>query len=1556
MDVCVLIPLPSTKTAPFVPSGPPILSRNLNNNMKRTTLALLASGFLLAGPLLGNESTGLGQLGNLPPGIDEAGPLHARDETRDICRLLGGRSDREFTGRPGNLYAAFGAKSRIIWMAGTLKTRSSFFEGAVLEWRPDYVQLQPSAPMGVDGQPVPGVAVEKYCWIGPRDSLWVEHLFTNTSAAGRVVPLSFDLQEVAELKSLDGIVTCKMWAGNREVFGAVSASHPLTFSDGKLRMEVSVPAGKSVSCVVSLAIGADAGKLGRAARPSADSRAESTRYWNRMLTREVPSFDCSDPYLEKLYYFRWWSLLTKLNVGGYGRWSKPLAREGTSEFNSLINYSGAPSTLDLRWMRSPEWAYGNVQSLYGNLHEGKLANHIWPDKLDGDRANYAPALNGTPTDFPYHNFLVKALADIYALHPDKAVLRELWPSLQQATAFYDRELDADHDGLYETYPWSNITGHEWAARFLYFHPFDRLLKYDRTWVPKDDAEAATIADLIEKSVVMRPGMQIPRTAAAMLQLVDQDRTYRQESVDENCYAYVDMKAMADIAGILGEKDARERWLAAAEKTRLQVLARLWDPATGFFYDRDFATKEWARVKSPTGFYPFWAGIGEKDQLPIFKHLFNSAEFWTPFPVPSISMDYPKLAELRKCGWTYWNWYNWPMTTCHVADAVARAAKEFDPSLRSGAAELLLKYTKVHFIEGDLKRPCVSELFDPINGKPNRPTLDYAHSYYIDLILRHVVGIEADPLSEDVRIDPLDLGLERFEARHLWVKGHELTVTWKPGEFAVSVDGRGAATAPRLTPLKVRLGASLSSARRFPAVPGVVIDHVPARTKTYIGSPALAILSDGTYVASHDFFDPGSAETKIGLTDIFSSADRGATWKKLGRVDGAFWSNLFVHKDALYLMGTTKEYGPLVIRRSTDGGRSWTSPLDAKSGLLAEGEFHTAPMPMLAHGGKLWRAIEDASGGKDWGKRFMAMMASVPVDADLLNRTNWTFSNALPSAPAWLNGNLTGWLEGNAVATADGRVLNILRVDAVPFQKAAVISIGADGTTAMFDPKEGFIDLPGGATKFTIRRDPASERAGAKPVWWALANAVPTDLDVQTNKSKVRNTLMLLRSENLKVWERRSIVLQHPDSKKHAFQYVDWLFDGDDIVAVSRTAFDDDEGGAENFHNANYLTFHRFSGFRALSLADAVPLSRSPITNGAEWKNGKPVGLPDAKHPVVERVFIYQPTTQWTFSHHPSLTFFKGRFYAIWSNAQQDEDAPGQRVLMSSSADFKNWPPPHPLVDSVKDEQGVERVLTAAGFHQHDGTLVAYFGNYGPNRETTHLQAVTTTDGEHWSPVREVGLPVNPNHGPQATASGRLIIAGNIAFPWTDDPAGLTGWHMTGIYPADLAPTIKDDPASFWEVANKQGWKAALCEGSFYQTDDGVLQMLLRNTGPQHRQRLWLTQSRDNGANWSAPVETDFSDTDTKFHFGRLPDGRIYYVGSPIGKGRTPLVLSVSRDGVIFDRHFILGDTHYERRRSGRYKDGEYGYPHTMIHDGFLYVIVSRQKEAVEVLRVALGNL
>jgi hypothetical protein len=168
----------------------------------------------------------------------------------------------------------------------------------------------------------------------------------------------------------------------------------------------------------------------------------------------------------------------------------------------------------------------------------------------------------------------------------------------------------------------------------------------------------------------------------------------------------------------------------------------------------------------------------------------------------------------------------------------------------------------------------------------------------------------------------------------------------------------------------------------------------------------------------------------------------------------------------------------------------------------------------------------------------------------------------------------GWLEGNVVETPSGDIWNILRLNADPqVDKAAVVKVADEGRRLTFDPAAGFIDLPGGGHKFTIRRDPVTGQ------YLTLSNN-----NTDPAFPRQRNVLSLHASTDLIGWRHIATLLQddsgipYEDSiRLTGFQYVDWQFDGDDLITLVRTAY----LGAHNYHDSNRITFRRLAGFRGL---------------------------------------------------------------------------------------------------------------------------------------------------------------------------------------------------------------------------------------------------------------------------------------------------------------------------------------------------------------------------------------
>lgn len=398
-------------------------------------------------------------------------------------------------------------------------------------------------------------------------------------------------------------------------------------------------------------------------------------------------------------------------------------------------------------------------------------------------------------------------------------------------------------------------------------------------------------------------------------------------------------------------------------------------------------------------------------------------------------------------------------------------------------------------------------------------------------------------------------------------------------------------------------------------PGTVIAQSATPLTRSYASPSIAILPDGSYVVSHDYSGT--------VSSIYRSTDQGTTWTLTTQVANCHWATLFVHNAALYLMGTSKSFGDIVIYKSTDGGYSWTAAVDASTGLLFTGRYHTGPVPVVVHNGRIWRAYEespDPSNERD----FHAFVLSAPVNSDLLDAASWTKSNTLRFNENWLNAKRPNWFEGNIVVTPNGDLVDFMRLETwqevgggMPittggaaglqrYEVAAKIAISNDGTNVSFNNTTSeYAHFPGAESKFTIRYDATSGK------YWTIVSKISvftSTWETYNLPSHQRNVLALYSSTDLVNWQHQYNIIKWNEGYPvktwdvFGFQYADWQFDGNDIVAVSRTSW-----YGERYHNANLITFHRIANFRTKQLsdspADLLPLTQSPTI--LSWKLSNP---------------------------------------------------------------------------------------------------------------------------------------------------------------------------------------------------------------------------------------------------------------------------------------------------------------------------------------------------------------
>ncbi len=256
----------------------------------------------------------------------------------------------------------------------------------------------------------------------------------------------------------------------------------------------------------------------------------------------------------------------------------------------------------------------------------------------------------------------------------------------------------------------------------------------------------------------------------------------------------------------------------------------------------------------------------------------------------------------------------------------------------------------------------------------------------------------------------------------------------------------------------------------------------------------------------------------------------------------------------------------------------------------------------------------------------------------------------------------------------------------------------------------------------------------------------------------------------------------------------------------------------------------------------------------------------------------------------------GAFLAAWFGGT-DEGAKDVAIWMARSTE-KGWTPPQ----KIADEPGFP-CWNPVLFRERSGALFLFY-KAGPSPTNwSGLYRTSNDAGQTWNPavLLPAGLLGPIKNKPIQLASGRIVAGTSVeshrtwaAWVETSDDAGKT-WRRHGPI------TVPSD-------------NYGIIQPTIFESSAGTLRMLTR-ARPRIGQVCTAT-SKDSGTTWTDAEPTKLPNPNSGIDAVRLADGRVVLCHNPTHTGRTPLILSVSKDD---------GST-WQAGKTLESEAGEYSYP------------------------------
>jgi hypothetical protein len=513
-----------------------------------------------------------------------------------------------------------------------------------------------------------------------------------------------------------------------------------------------------------------------------DPLAIAVRRYQSWFDANLAYFDCSDPWVRKMYYHRAYVLRKNMLEPRLGRLAWPTQSEGrwrSTWYPNVISYGAGHQVREARWLVDRRYWQGHLRTWAEN------------EKPDGVYPSHVPPAG--PTDGQYTDWITSTAWEGHLVHPDVAFLAELVDRLARNVRGWQKTYDPDGDGLLmvDSHWW---TGMEYQPSFFFFSNYK---------VSPDFSQPARPTSL--------------------------------ERVDLTAYNYANAVAVARIYRKLRKEEEAQEFDALAAKIAEAVLSKMWQPSKKYFYSLRASDKAVADVREVIGVYPFCFGMipWGKGYESAWESILDPNQFWSRWPVASCSRQCPAYSQRNWAGdgraaGCMWNGPTWPHANALVMTAMARTLRgtrdlpvAASPLSREHLWQLFHSFTKAQFRDQNIEHPWTGEFYNGDSGKWKTAERDYNHSTWLDILIPELIGLVPRD-DETIEIDPLlpDGALSYFLLDGQRYHGHDLTIVWDaPAPGAVDhfgdgrngldlyVDGKRVAGSPRLARLVVDVKGS-----------------------------------------------------------------------------------------------------------------------------------------------------------------------------------------------------------------------------------------------------------------------------------------------------------------------------------------------------------------------------------------------------------------------------------------------------------------------------------------------------------------------------------------------------------------------------------------------------------------------------------------------------------------------------------------------------------------------------------------------------------------------------